>query len=83
MVYLPICFFYHLAKLTIFTRSSRIFLEGGFKGIYLGERNFTCSNVVQRYDFLKDPPLHFMGEALGILYNQIFFCSGLEYLFIR
>ena len=23
----------------------------------------------QRYDFLKDPPLHFMGEALGILYN--------------
>ena len=32
----------------------------------------------QRYDFLKDPPLHFMGEALGILYNQTFFCSGLE-----
>ena len=70
--YLPICFFYYLAKLIIFTRSSRIpcifFLEGGFKGIYLRERNF---------------PLHFMGEALGILYNQSFFCSGLEYLFIR
>ena len=26
----------------------------------------------QRYEFLKDPPLHFMGEALGILYNQTF-----------
>ena len=37
----------------------------------------------QRYEFLKDPPLHFMGEALGILYNQTFFCSGLEHLFIR
>ena len=75
----------------------------------------------QRYEFLKDPPLHFMGEAilpraevprdldivcyvitarsmggearhhcseyggggeaLGILYNQTFFCSGLEHLF--
>ena len=23
--------------------------------------------------FLKDPPLHFMGEALGILYNQTIF----------
>ena len=37
----------------------------------------------QRYEFLKDPPLPFMGEALGILYNQTFFCSALEYLFIR
>ena len=37
----------------------------------------------QRYEFLKDPHLHFMGEALGILYNQTFFCSGLEHLFIR
>ena len=27
----------------------------------------------QRYEFLKDPPLHFMGEALGILFNQTFF----------
>ena len=54
------------------------FLEGGFKGIYLREKNFTLSYVV-----LKDPHLHFMGKALGILYNQTFFCSGLEYLFIR
>ena len=23
---------------------------------------------------------YFMGEVLGILYNQTFFCSGLEYL---
>ena len=42
--YLPICFFYYLAKL------SRIpcifFLEEGFKGIYLRERNFTLSYVV-------------------------------------
>ena len=38
---------------------------------------FVCG--FQRYNFLKD----FMGEALGILYNQTFFCSGLEYLFIR
>ena len=30
----------------------------------------------QRYEFLKDPPLHFMGEALGILYNQTFFLFG-------
>ena len=50
--YLPIRFFYYLAKLIIFTRSSRIpctgifFLEGGFKGIYLKERNFTLSYVV-------------------------------------
>ena len=48
--YLPICFFYYLAKLIIFIRSSRIhcifFLEGGFKGIYLRERNFTLSYVV-------------------------------------
>ena len=47
---LPICFFYYLAKLIIFIRSSRIpcifFLEGGFKGIYLRERNFTLSYVV-------------------------------------
>ena len=50
MFYLPICFFYYLAKLIIFIRSSRIpcifFLEGGFKGIYLRERNFTLSYVV-------------------------------------
>ena len=43
-------FFQYLAKLIIFTRSSRIpcvfFLEGGFKGIYLRERNFTLSYVV-------------------------------------
>ena len=48
--YLPIRFFYYLANLIIFTRSSRIpcifFLEGGFKGIYLREKNFTLSNVV-------------------------------------
>ena len=48
--YLPIRFFCHLAKLIIFTRSSRIpcifFLEGGFKGIYLRERNFALSYVV-------------------------------------
>ena len=48
--YLPIRFFCYLAKLVIFIRSSRIpcifFLEGGFKGIYLRERNFTLSYVV-------------------------------------
>ena len=48
--YLPIRFFYYLANLIIFTRSSRIpcifFLEGGFKGIYLREKNFTLSYVV-------------------------------------
>ena len=48
--YLPIRFFYYLADLIIFTRSSRIpcifFLEGGFKGIYLREKNFTLSYVV-------------------------------------
>ena len=50
MFYLPICFFYYLAKLIIFTRSSRIpcilFLEGGFKGIYFREGNSTLSYVV-------------------------------------
>ena len=50
MFYLPICFFYYLAKLVIFIISSRnpciFFLEGGFKGIYLRERNFTLSYVV-------------------------------------
>ena len=48
--YLPIRFFYYLANLIVFTRSSRIpcifFLEGGFKGIYLREKNFTLSYVV-------------------------------------
>ena len=48
--YFPIRFFCNLAKLIIFTRSSRIlcifFLEGGYKGIYLRERNFTLSYVV-------------------------------------
>ena len=48
--YLPIRFFYYLANLIIFTRSSRIpcifFLEGGFKGIYLREKKFTLSYVV-------------------------------------
>ena len=48
--YLRIRFFYYLAKLIIFTRSSRIFLyfflEGVFKGIYLRERNVTLSYVV-------------------------------------
>ena len=48
--YLPIRFFYYLANLIIFTRSNRIhcilFLEGGFKGIYLREKNFTLSYVV-------------------------------------
>ena len=48
--YLPICFFYYLAKLIIFTRSSRIpcifFLDGGLKGIYLRERMFSLSYVV-------------------------------------
>ena len=50
MFYLPIRFFYYLANLIIFTRSSRIpcifFLEGGFKGINLREKNFTLSYVV-------------------------------------
>ena len=48
--YLPIRFFYYLANLIIFTRSSRIscifFLEGGFKAIYLREKNFTLLYVV-------------------------------------
>ena len=48
--YLPIRFFYYLANLIIFTRSSRIpcifFLEGGFNGIYLREKKFTLSYVV-------------------------------------
>ena len=48
--YMPIRFFYYLANLIIFTRSSRIpcifFLEGEFKGIYLREKNFTLSYVV-------------------------------------
>ena len=30
----------------------------------------------QVYEFLKDPPLHFMGEDLGILYNQTFFARA-------
>ena len=48
--YLPIRFFYYLANLIIFTRSSRIpcilFLVGGFKGIYLREKNCTLSYVI-------------------------------------
>ena len=48
--YLPIRFFYYLANLIIFTRSSRtpciFFLEGEFKGIYLREKFFTLSYVV-------------------------------------
>ena len=48
--YLPIRFFYYLANLIIFTRSSRIpcifFLEGGFMGIFLREKKFTLSYVV-------------------------------------
>ena len=35
------------------------FLGGGFKGIYLRERNFTLWLVVSEI-FLKDPPLHFI-----------------------
>ena len=50
MFNLPICFFYYLAKLIIFTRSSNIscnlFPEGGFKGIYLREKKFILSYVV-------------------------------------
>ena len=30
----------------------------------------------QRYDFWKEPPLYFMGEAIGILYNQTFFVGA-------
>ena len=78
-------FFYYLAKLIIFKGRAGFlyfFLEGGFKSIYLRERN--CALMwFQRNDFLKYPPLHCMGEALGILYNQTFFSSGLEYLFTR
>ena len=48
MFYLPICFFYYLAKLIIFTRSSRtpgiFILEGGLKGNYLRGK-FTISYV--------------------------------------
>ena len=48
--YLPICFFYYLAKLVIFIRSSRTlfirFLEGGNKRNYLRGKNFTLSYVV-------------------------------------
>ena len=71
MFYLPICFFYYLAKLIIFISSNRIpsvfYLEGGFEGILPFRMWF------QRYEFLKDPPLHFIGETIIILYNQTFF----------
>ena len=56
------------------------FLEGGFKGIYLRERNFPFLLWFQRYEG-SAPTFH--GEALEIFFNQTFFCSGLEYLFIR
>ena len=86
-VYLPIRFFYYLAKLIIFARSIRVpcifFLEGEFKGIYLRERNFTLSYVVSEICFSEGSAPTFHGEALGILYNQTFFCTGLEYLFMR
>ena len=36
-------------------------------GIYLRERNFTLLYVVSEICFSKDPHLHFMGEAVGIL----------------
>ena len=59
------------------------FLEGGFKGIYLRERNFNLSYVVSEIRFFEGSAPIFHGEALGIIYNETLFCSGLEYLFIR
>ena len=48
--YLPIRFFYYLANFNHIYKveqdSLYFFLEGGFKGIYLRERNFTLSYVV-------------------------------------
>ena len=85
--YLPICFYYYLAKLIIFIRSSRIpcifFLKGDSRAFIYEKEILPFRMWFQRYEFLKDPPLHFMGEALGILYNQTFFCSAMEDLFIR
>ena len=79
--YLPICFFYYLAKLIIFISSSRIpcifFLQGGSRALCKRKKFLPFLMWFQRYEFLN-LPLHFMGEALGILYNQT-----LEYLFIR
>ena len=44
MFYMPICFYYYLTKLIIFTRPNRtsgIFLEEGFKGNYLRGKQLT------------------------------------------
>ena len=83
----PICFFYCLAKLIIFIRSNRIpcifFLKRDSRAFILEREILPFRMWFHRYEFLKDPPLHFMGEALGTLHNQKFFCLALEYLFIR
>ena len=59
--YLPICFFYYLAKLIIFTWSSRtpcIFsLKGDSKGII--SENKLYPYVVSE---IRGPPLHFIGQ---------------------
>ena len=50
MFYLPICFFLLFGQIgniyKVEQDSLYFFLEGGFKGIYFRERNFTLSYVV-------------------------------------
>ena len=75
--YLPIRFFYYLANLIIFTRSSRIpcifFLEGGFKGIYLREKNFTLSYVVSEiWIFEGSAPTFHGGSPRNSLQSDVF-----------
>ena len=65
MFYLPICFFYYLAKLIIFIRSSKIpciFLEGDSRAFIREKETLPFRMWFQRYEFLKDSPLHFMGK---------------------
>ena len=58
-------------------------LEGGFKGIYLRERNFTLSYVVsEKRIFEGSAPTFHGGSPRNSLQSDIF-CSGLKYLFIR
>ena len=75
--YLNICFFYYFAKLIIFIRLSRIpcifFLKGGFKGIYLRERNFTFSYVVSEiWIFEGSAPTFHGGSPINSLQSDIF-----------
>ena len=80
-------FLYYLAKLIIFTRSSRVpsifSLEGVFKRNYLRENILPFPMFLLVLCFLEGYVPIFQGEALGILYNQTLFVGwGLEYLLI-